>query len=152
MPSGLIAALLAPLFAALILGLAADGPGLARVLSRPGPVLLGEASYAMYLLHGPIWGWMEFVSQRFFDTDGYDEGIWFFALYCSLVVGVSVLAFLIVENPARRAVRRLLEGLLTRKPPARALSVPRLHPALASGLRNWRFHPASLFRQEDVSL
>ena len=109
-------------------------------------MLLGEASYAMYLLHGPIWGWMEFVSQRFFDTDGYDEGIWFFALYCSLVVGVSVLAFLIVENPARRAVRRLLDDLLTRKTRARALSGPGLHPALALGLRSRLFHPAGLFR------
>src|SRR5690606_12507535 len=47
-----------PIYAALIVSLAHCGGWLRRVLSVRWLLLLGEASYAVYILHIPIRGWL----------------------------------------------------------------------------------------------
>ena len=84
---------LLPCFCLLILGLAnVEGP-LASVLSHPVPVLLGEASFAVYLLHNPIW---EYLS-RIHAIDSAPR----WSLFFSILLGASLGSFLFLERPAR---------------------------------------------------
>jgi peptidoglycan/LPS O-acetylase OafA/YrhL len=91
-------ALLVPIFALIVLG-AAGAAGAVPVLTRPAFMLLGEASYAIYILHIPLryiwettvgallgsalWPWLDFL------------------LYFAFVVLVSVVTFRHVEVPLR---------------------------------------------------
>lgn len=94
--------LLTPLFALLVFGLATGRSGLARLLSRPTMVRLGEASYALYLLHQPIWWWMTTVA----GVNALDrQPDRFFLGYCGITLAASVLIYEVVERPARRAIR-----------------------------------------------
>jgi peptidoglycan/LPS O-acetylase OafA/YrhL len=97
------AGLLAPLFAALVYGLAFGGGSLARLLARPWLVLLGQASYALYLLHMRLADYVVALSYRVF---GPLPAATLFALYLAGAVALSVAVFLLVEEPARRAIRR----------------------------------------------
>jgi peptidoglycan/LPS O-acetylase OafA/YrhL len=69
------------------------------LLASPLFVLLGEASYAIYILHVPVrfwWKTMAFALPLPLDI----------FLYCCLVVVVSILAFRCVETPMRKAIGR----------------------------------------------
>src|SRR5436853_4220175 len=50
-----------PLFALLIYSLASGEGPLAALLSLPAMVVLGEASYALYIVHIPLWDWMTYA-------------------------------------------------------------------------------------------
>lgn len=66
-------------------------------------VLLGEASYSIYILHIPIafwWGWV--LAQKPDLLDPWAS----FGLYFILTTTISVLFFVYVENPIRRCYRR----------------------------------------------
>lgn len=92
-------AMLVPIFALVVLGAAGAGSAV-PVLTRPVFMLLGEASYAIYILHIPLryiwettagallgralWPWMDFL------------------LYFVFVVLVSVVTFRHVERPLRQ--------------------------------------------------
>ena len=73
---------------------------LARALSFAPLVLLGEISYSIYLLHQPI-GYL-------FGVRGMD-GPAFLPLVLGTLVLVSWTVFVVIERPARRAVRRMLD-------------------------------------------
>jgi peptidoglycan/LPS O-acetylase OafA/YrhL len=92
-------------FAALIFGLAASRHGLARLLSHPAIVLLGEASYALYLLHSPIWDVLQHAIAKIPVLAGVAQQPWFIGLYLLFTIAASVLVFLRVERPARAALR-----------------------------------------------
>jgi peptidoglycan/LPS O-acetylase OafA/YrhL len=100
-------------FAALIYGLAASPTALARLLSHPAIVLLGEASYAIYLLHSPIWDALQHAIAKIPLLTGVAEQPWFLGLYLILTIAASVLVFLRVERPARAALRSALESRLS---------------------------------------
>ncbi len=110
-------ALLAPLFALLILGLAHGGGLIASILSRPLLVLLGEASYALYILHLNSWPWaMRFIG---FAKPGAVSIPWAaFTLYLAIMLPVTVFVFFYIETPARKWLRRLLS------PKAGTIAVP----------------------------
>jgi len=104
---------LAPLFALLIVGLAAGGGRLGLLLGSRAMVLLGEASYALYLLHYPIRDWLvHFGLLEASGWQGWAEG----AAYLTLTVAAAMAAHLTVERPARAAIRGLARG---RQRPAR---------------------------------
>jgi peptidoglycan/LPS O-acetylase OafA/YrhL len=92
-------ALLAPVFAVTIYGLALDSK-LSRALARPTLVLLGEASYSLYLLHVTLLGWFFLPTGTLRQTGSLE-----------LVVGIlipivaSVFVFRCIEEPARRRLR-----------------------------------------------
>jgi peptidoglycan/LPS O-acetylase OafA/YrhL len=105
--------LLDVLFAVLIYGLARDGASMGRhalqatrFLSLPFFVLLGEASYAIYILHVPLRTWM----YRILDSvhPGIHPSLPLFAVYTILTLAISVLVFKAIEEPARRMIRRKL--------------------------------------------
>jgi peptidoglycan/LPS O-acetylase OafA/YrhL len=96
--------LLALPFAALIYGLSSESGALARVLASAPAVLLGEASYAMYLLHLSIFAYVRLAWPALPRTG------WGFAVASLLAVLVSVGVLYTFEEPARRFVRRSLSS------------------------------------------
>ena len=99
--------LLAPVFAVAIYALAvAGGRGpVSWPLSSGVAVRLGEASYALYILHVPLHD----LAARVAASAGWRPGpALFFGAYLVLAVGVSVLVNLAFEVPARRSLRRWL--------------------------------------------
>lgn len=94
---------LAPAFAVLVVALASTSspaPGALALLVKRPLLLLGEASYALYLLHVPLFLWtMAFTRQR-----DLAPGV---ALVVGLVaVPLSVTVFVLVERPLRERLRR----------------------------------------------
>ncbi len=87
--------LLIPSYSAIILGLALARNGLARVLSLSPLLLLGEASYALYLIHAPVW--MAFGRLGLATTQAY-----FFYLLSVLLASVAL--HVLFERPLRRAI------------------------------------------------
>jgi len=100
------------LFAVLIYGLANvdSGSGLAktpaRLLSMPVFVLLGEASYAVYILHVPLRKWMYQILE--WVNPNVHPSMVIFVAYTLITLGVSVLVFKLIEEPARRMIRKRL--------------------------------------------
>ena len=104
----LVHAVPALLFAALIYGLACDASHRRRhvtaFLSQPAMVVLGEASYGMYILHAPIWLWLTHFLGQSNATDS--MRLVFFLDYLALLIALSLLALRFLERPARRAIRQ----------------------------------------------
>jgi peptidoglycan/LPS O-acetylase OafA/YrhL len=100
--------LLAPAFALLVYALARGAGPVSRVLSTSALTRLGEASFALYILHIPLAAWM----ARAYPALGVRTPAqpWSFAIYASVGVGLSLLVFRWVEEPARRALRRRLSA------------------------------------------
>lgn len=71
--------------------------GPARLLQR-----LGEASYAMYMIHLPLYNWATPLRRWLGPSD-----TWFFPVVLGLTVVTSVLLFYVLEQPLRRWIRRL---------------------------------------------
>ncbi len=99
---------LAPLWALVIYALAAgDGPG-TRLLSTRPLTRLGEASYALFLTHGPVLGYyilfVNAVVVAFPSAAAIDPRL-FLAAYLLLAVGFARVVFSRLEEPARRALR-----------------------------------------------
>jgi peptidoglycan/LPS O-acetylase OafA/YrhL len=113
---------LAPVFGALIFGAArATGP-LSRILSAWPLVLLGDASYATYIIHIPLWQWWYRVTVVDLQV-GLPPPIDFFC-YLLIAVGASVLVHAYVERPARRL-------LLVRAGRVHLFARPHIHTAKA---------------------
>jgi peptidoglycan/LPS O-acetylase OafA/YrhL len=102
-------ALLLP-FSAVILAFAWEGLP-SRFLAWPGFVLLGEASFALYLVHHMYFRWMDdWLAAHF--------GPWpALGLALASLVLLSVLVFRAFERPAREALTR--RGQALREPAAR---------------------------------
>jgi peptidoglycan/LPS O-acetylase OafA/YrhL len=84
--------LLAPVFAGVIWASSARPSWWSRLLSRSWLVALGNASYAVYLLHIPLLG----LFQHFHWTSQAH-----YPAYLTLCVGASLLSFFYFETPAR---------------------------------------------------
>ncbi len=87
-------AMLRPLNATLLIGLALGGGILVRALSSGVTVYLGKASYAMYILHVPIMWWCLHRGGQLNP-----------ALYVTLVIGTSALVYGLYEEPMNRWLR-----------------------------------------------
>lgn len=95
--------LLLPLHSLVILGLALDGGLVARVLSWRPMVLLGNASYSMYLFHGVIADWILLIGKRVLSRQlqGFNISI----LYIGFLIGFSICVFKLIEEPANRYLK-----------------------------------------------
>lgn len=85
--------LAAPMFALMILALSSDCRAITRPLSTGWLVVLGEASFSLYLIHQPIMSMLRRPIQHF-GTAG-------FLVYLALIVGLSVLSLRFLETPVR---------------------------------------------------
>ncbi len=98
--------LLAPIFMITILTLALDTTRLSKMLSHPWLVLLGDASYSLYILHVPV----RWLCQRLVEITG--SGISYpimYFTYLPMIIGLSVVVYLVFEKPSRQWVRRWME-------------------------------------------
>jgi len=94
--------LLAPLFLMIILTLALDTSILSRWLSHPGLVLLGDASYALYILHVPI----RMLFEDFLKLTGSEMAFgMMFAIYLPLQIVLCIIVFKYIERPTRDLLR-----------------------------------------------
>ena len=84
--------LMAPVLAGFIWAISARTTWLSRWLCASWLVALGNASYAMYLIHGPL--------LLFFLQLGLGSRSWY-AIYLLLCAGLSVLSFYYFETPVR---------------------------------------------------
>ncbi|MFT2751030.1 acyltransferase family protein [Clavibacter sp. Sh2036] len=90
--------LLTPFFAALITGLAVPPRGRRTWLGAGWLLLLGEASFSLYLIHVPLMNLMSVVPTP----------SWFGWVWVVLTIASSVLIFTVFEAPSRRFVKRAL--------------------------------------------
>ena len=90
--------LLAPIFLLFIVAVSMSSSWLSNILSWKPFVLLGEASYALYILHAPyalVWiAYLLPVLKLPFDIAFYS--------YTATLIPMSVLVFLYVERPVKR--------------------------------------------------
>lgn len=90
---------LAFLFALIVFG-GAGATSVFPMLTRPGFILLGEASYSMYILHIPLRLCWNSLADA---VPGLSSMPWLnFPLYFGFVVVVSVVVFRVVETPLRQ--------------------------------------------------
>ena len=94
--------LLLPASSAVVLGLSFGGGLVARYLSRPGVVLMGQVSYGIYLLHMPIYTYFAAAAKRL----PLSKAGWWALLGCYIVClfAVSTGAYFWVEERGRRAI------------------------------------------------
>jgi peptidoglycan/LPS O-acetylase OafA/YrhL len=93
-------ALLSPAFAAIVYGVASRPYG-TGILENRALVLLGNASYSFYLIHANV------VFQFFHTPNGAVRNANFrgLAMCSAIVIAVSILIYLLIEEPARRRLR-----------------------------------------------
>lgn len=106
------------LFALLIWQLA-DGRGIAgRLCATRALVLLGEASYSVYLLHYPLWDWLARFSGHNETTLRTETTV--FPAYLVATVLLSIVVYRYLETPARRwlvgRAPRIAPGLIVAQP------------------------------------
>jgi peptidoglycan/LPS O-acetylase OafA/YrhL len=119
--------LLGLLFALLIYGLACESCPLAQFLSAPALVVLGEASYSIYILHVPMRAWL----YRVLGWLGVDVQLsWpLFVVYAALTVTVAVLVYKWLEKPAQNWLRQRFLRLPATLRPAAGNSGHHGHPS-----------------------
>jgi peptidoglycan/LPS O-acetylase OafA/YrhL len=93
--------LFAPMFAALLY-LIADARTLAsRFLSIPLVVLLGQASYATYILQYPLAGWFSYVRNQNWQSGYIQPGALLF-FYTVILILLSIASYYALEAPAKK--------------------------------------------------
>ncbi len=97
---------LAPLFLLFIIFLSLNRGIISRVFSHPWLVLLGEASFSLYILQRPVHGIYEKTFQKFIHLP---EALHFY-LYLLILVLISIASYKLFETPARRLIRSLTKG------------------------------------------
>ncbi|HEY2981597.1 MAG TPA: acyltransferase [Anaerolineales bacterium] len=92
--------LLSPFFLVIILCLAVDQSSLGARLNNPRLVLLGDASYALFILHVPV----RWLGERWAASAGIPNQI-FIVVYWIGVIALSILVYRLFERPARDWLR-----------------------------------------------
>jgi peptidoglycan/LPS O-acetylase OafA/YrhL len=98
--------LLLPLHSLIILGFALGGGAFSRLLSTSPLVFLGNASYAMYIMHVPLLFWMNTITERLFALK--PSGLAWTLCYLLVVVSFSSILFKVLEQPANRILKMKL--------------------------------------------
>ena len=104
---------LLPFFAALVLGLGEHVNG--GLLAHPRAMQLGEASYAFYLIHGPLHGYVLGAARRLVPGSLTEHAWSVFLVYAAIVLTVSLLLYRYLERPARHALRLRFDTLGERR-------------------------------------
>jgi peptidoglycan/LPS O-acetylase OafA/YrhL len=99
-----------PIYAVLVYSLAVGGGPLGRFLGWRPMLLLGEASYGLYLLHFPVFWWTEHVVALLPFGNVLLRSKFFPVLEVFAAVSLSVVVYLLFERPARRFLRRILSS------------------------------------------
>jgi peptidoglycan/LPS O-acetylase OafA/YrhL len=94
-------AVLAPVFGVIIFG-AARATGPARALVVTPLIILGDASYSLYVLHWPALFWWSWLQRKVMGTD-LPEPV-SFAIYFMICIVAAVVTFTLIEKPLRRLI------------------------------------------------
>jgi peptidoglycan/LPS O-acetylase OafA/YrhL len=120
-----------PLFAIIVFALAVSAGRVGRAMSWGVLVLLGEASYALYILHQPLLSYLDHA-QRVLPGPDHADSPFFLLAYLAFAVACSILVLVAFERPARKALRARLapRDARTRQEgtPAHAADVPPAPP------------------------
>ncbi len=95
------AGLLSPIFAMTIWACSGSSSLPARVLSAPWLVVLGEASFGLYLIHIPV--------LHLFEALHWDSVRALYPVYLALCIGLSVVSFYWIETPTRKWILKLFQ-------------------------------------------
>ncbi len=95
---------LAPLFASIIFLLARLSNQYIWGLTTKIWVLLGESSYAIYILQVPV----DMILKKILNFTWLTESWYYFIIYLVILVWTSILSFLFLESPVRKFVTRKL--------------------------------------------
>jgi peptidoglycan/LPS O-acetylase OafA/YrhL len=106
-----------PLFALLIVAIARCSSPL---LDGKWLVRLGEASYALYILHMPFWGMFQFAARKGLIVEA-NQYLPLYLCYLALTIGSSLLVNRYVENPCREMIQAWFRD--PRRPPIRRMAV-----------------------------
>lgn len=93
-----------PLCGLLIYSIAFGRGPLATAFALPSMLLLGEASYALYILHEPLWAWMTY-GRPGLPARADLQTLVFVTIYLGVVVALSLFSLRFVERPMRRFIR-----------------------------------------------
>ena len=105
-PDGMIGnGLLMPFLGLVLFGLAHSK---SKVFGHASFVRLGDASYSVYLLHIPLWTWIQRTDFHFTHIQTSTPKI-FLILYLTSLICISLLSLRFIETPARRFVRNRLQ-------------------------------------------
>jgi len=102
--------LLDPLFGLLIYSLAWGSGRISAFLASSIVVMLGGASYALYLIHYSLWNWL--AHSLSIPPASSPLCLVFFLGYLCLAITMSILILHLVEQPARRSIQRALSRSL----------------------------------------
>jgi peptidoglycan/LPS O-acetylase OafA/YrhL len=91
------------IFLVFILGFVCSKNRITRVLSAPSMVFMGEISYGVYILQEPV---HEIYIKYIAGLLGFDAN-WSFIFYVSLLLVVSWIVHLIIEDPCKSFILRL---------------------------------------------
>jgi peptidoglycan/LPS O-acetylase OafA/YrhL len=105
LPEAVTEALLWPACAVVLCVLSTRTNAIARLLAQHPLVVLGDASYGLYILHAPLYNIL-LVGGVFSHWGAHTWAG--FAVYGSGAVAVSLLSLRLLEIPARRAIRAAL--------------------------------------------
>lgn len=112
-PAIICAGAMTPLFALLIWTLATPRAWLGRIVAWSPLVLLGEASYAVYICHWPLFTWfaraMALVWPRGFGPGNAPTGFGVLLFMIIALLAFCIAVFLLLETPARNKIRRALD-------------------------------------------
>jgi peptidoglycan/LPS O-acetylase OafA/YrhL len=98
--------LIAPLFAVFIAALSIDNSRLTSMLRQAPFVLLGELSYAVYILQIPV----SLGVRAAFGGERAIAPAMLFAIYLMALIALSFLVYRYYETPLRSGLRRCLSG------------------------------------------
>lgn len=99
-----MAGIIAPLMVLFIISLALDESGLSKFLSHPWLVNLGEASYAIYILHVPLaWFCEKYLSSLLTLQT---TGLFFSVFFVPFLVAISLVIYKYVDEPIRIWLRK----------------------------------------------
>lgn len=121
-----VSVLMLPLLAVAILLLAEQRGAIAQVLAWRGCVWLGEISYAVYILHAPIWSWLAWAGQHWFHRT--PATLAFFPIYVAIVLAAAAISYRFVERPGRRAIRARWAAWDARRHVGQTATAPADHP------------------------
>jgi peptidoglycan/LPS O-acetylase OafA/YrhL len=97
--------LLMPFLGLVLFGLAYSK---SKVFGHPLFIRLGDASYSVYLLHMPLWTWMQRTDFHSTHIQTSAPPI-FFVLYLTSLICISLLSLKFIEMPARWLIRNRLK-------------------------------------------
>jgi peptidoglycan/LPS O-acetylase OafA/YrhL len=112
-PSLITDALIVPLCGLIIFGAARPGAGVRKLLASAWAILLGEASYSIYILHVAVIFWWQQVARSVLRVE--IAGPVQLAIIAGLVVATSIVVFVAVERPMRRWILSRSPGRVPRR-------------------------------------